>query len=53
MQDIRSVDSVQRGPVDRDKVAAFRTRIATGAYRIDPRAIARAMIAFDLQTASG
>jgi len=38
-------------PVDTDKVAAIRTRIADGSYKIDPKAIAERMIALDLPDA--
>lgn len=48
MQNIRMADRANGAPIDRNKVAALRHRIANGTYRIDPRAIARAMIAFDL-----
>jgi flagellar biosynthesis anti-sigma factor FlgM len=48
MQAMRMLDRANGAPIDRNKVAALRTRIATGSYRIDPRAIARAMIVFDL-----
>lgn len=35
-------------PVDGDRVAELRAKIADGSYAIDPRAIARKMIALDL-----
>lgn len=35
-------------PVDGDRVAEIRARIADGSYQIDPRAIADKMIALDL-----
>lgn len=35
-------------PIDTDKVAAIRAKIADGSYKIDPKAIADAMIARDL-----
>ena len=35
-------------PIDTDKVAAIKARIADGSYRIDPNAIAERMIALDL-----
>jgi len=35
-------------PIDADKVAAIKARIADGSYRIDPQAIAQRMIALDL-----
>lgn len=38
----------QGAPIDSDKIAAIRAKIAQGGYRIDPHAIARSMIALDL-----
>jgi negative regulator of flagellin synthesis FlgM len=40
--------AAQGAPVDMDKVAAIRARIADGSYHIDARAIADKMIALDL-----
>lgn len=37
-------------PIDTDKVASIRARIADGSYTIDPKAIADRMIALDLPT---
>lgn len=38
-------------PVDSDKVASIRARIAAGTYAVDPEAIAAHMIALDLPSA--
>jgi len=35
-------------PIDADKVAAIKARIADGSYHVDPQAIAQRMIALDL-----
>jgi len=40
--------AAQGAPVDMDKVAAIRAKIADGSYKVDPKAIADKMIAFDL-----
>ncbi|UAK26051.1 flagellar biosynthesis anti-sigma factor FlgM [Sphingomonas nostoxanthinifaciens] len=40
--------AAQGAPVDTDKVAAIRASIAAGTYKIDPKAIAGAMVAQDL-----
>jgi negative regulator of flagellin synthesis FlgM len=40
--------AAQGAPIDMDKVAAIRAKIADGSYKIDPQAIADRMIALDL-----
>lgn len=48
MRKLRSIDGP--APIDGDRIAVLRDRIAAGLYRIDPRAIADKMIALDLQS---
>lgn len=40
-------------PVDSDRVAEIRAKIAEGSYSVDPRAIAEKMIELDLGSKSG
>lgn len=40
--------AAEGAPIDTDKVAAIRAKIAAGTYAIDPKAIADKMIAADL-----
>ena len=43
--------AAQGAPIDEAKVAAIRSAIANGTYKIDPKAIAERMIAMDLPKA--